>query len=427
MRKPLVNGLLFAILAAHVADGAVVKAYEIPNSSITAELDDAGVLTLTGAGAMPDFERGDDQPWSLDRASVLSVVGGAGITSIGSHAFDLCKKLASVSLPGAATVGESAFNYCTALTTVSLPEAVTIGNNAFTGCSAMTVVSFPKVTTIGESAFSGCNVLSAVSLPNVITIDGNAFQNCTALGSLSLPKATTIMGYAFNGCSALVAVSLPVAESIGIYAFTRCTSLRSVSIPSATTIGASAFYRASNITSVTLGWTLFEHPNRATWGLSDSVQLYPPMTEEEVKGTTSQVVWLCGDRVIGDADYTAACAHYKLEPKTVAQVVGEDEIAVKKEALSAPEIETLKVEGGIVKLGIGVMSNANLRVETKNWKPVELASKDVTVESGRIVVTLPASGESGFMILQSGDGSILEWAAQNPGGSSDEEFYGPAK
>ena len=270
-------------------------------------------------------------------------------------------------------------------------------------------------------------MLSAVSLPNVITVDGNAFQNCTALGSLSLPRATTIAGYAFNGCSALVAVSLPVAESIGIYAFTRCTSLRSVSIPSATTIETGAFHKASNVASVTLSWPLFENPNRATWGLADSVQLYPPMTEEEVKGTTSQVVWLCGDRVIGDADYTAACAHYKLEPKTVAQVVGEDEIAVKKEALSAPEIETLKVEGGIVKLGIGVMSNANLRVETKNWKPVVLASEDVAVESGRIVVTLPASGESGFMILRSGDGSILEWAAQNPDGSSDEEFYGPAK
>ena len=427
MRKPLVNGLLFAILAAHVADGAVVKTYVIPNSSLAAELDDAGVLTLTGTGAMPDFETGDAQPWLSDRDSVISVVGEAGVNSIGSHAFDLCKKLASVSLPGAATVGESAFNYCTALTTVSLPEAVTIGNNAFTGCSAMTVVSFPKADAIGDSAFSSCSELSSVSLPIVITVGGSAFQGCTSLGSLSLPKATTIVGYAFNGCSALVAVSLPVAESIGKYVFTKCTSLRSVSIPSAATIETGAFHKASNVASVTLSWALFGHPNRATWGLADNAQLYPPMTEEEVKGTASQVVWLCGDRVVCDADYTAACAHYKLEPKTEAQVVGEDEIAVKKEALSAPEIETLKVEGGIVKLGIGVMSNANLRVETKNWKPVVLASEDVAVESGRIVVTLPASGESGFMILRSGDGGILEWAAQNPDGSSDEEFYGPAK
>ena len=61
-------------------------------------LSDAGVLTLSGAGDMADFERGD-APWYAQRDKLRSVVVSPGVTAIGSAAFSGCGLIEELSLP----------------------------------------------------------------------------------------------------------------------------------------------------------------------------------------------------------------------------------------------------------------------------------------------------------------------------------------
>ncbi len=57
------------------------------------------------------------------------------VTTIGSHAFDGCTGLTSVTLPNSlTTIGYEAFDGCSGLTSITLPNSVTtIGNYAFYG------------------------------------------------------------------------------------------------------------------------------------------------------------------------------------------------------------------------------------------------------------------------------------------------------
>ncbi|MBQ7682615.1 MAG: leucine-rich repeat domain-containing protein, partial [Oscillibacter sp.] len=97
-----------------------------------------GTLTVSGTGAMTNYDTASAAPWNDYRASITSATFESGVTSVGSHALNACANLRAVSLPnGLTTVGYSAFRDCTSLTGVALPDTVTtIGGDAFRGCSA---------------------------------------------------------------------------------------------------------------------------------------------------------------------------------------------------------------------------------------------------------------------------------------------------
>ena len=97
--------------------------------------------------------------------SPLEVEIGSAVTSIGSSAFYLCKKMTSVTIPDSVTsIGNSAFYYCERLTSVTIPDSVTsIGSSAFSDCSRLTSVTIGNgVMSIGEWAFSGCSSLTSI-------------------------------------------------------------------------------------------------------------------------------------------------------------------------------------------------------------------------------------------------------------------------
>ena len=83
--KKLVLGLALAF-AANVAMADIVKNYDL-EGGLTATLDDQGVLTIIGSGAMPDWEAVIYVPWSRDVEAIKSVVGEGKIT-IGNNAFE---------------------------------------------------------------------------------------------------------------------------------------------------------------------------------------------------------------------------------------------------------------------------------------------------------------------------------------------------
>ena len=256
-------------------------------------------LTISGTGAMDDFERGT-APFQDYRREIQTVNLPEGLTTIGDYVFYDCSRLASINLPDSVTtIGDAAFYDCSSLASINLPGSVTtigneafsysgltsieipdgvttIGGDAFSGCSALTSIDLPDsvtaignyafsgsgltsieipdgVTTIGDAAFSGCSSLASINLPgSVTTIGDSAFSGCSALTSIDLPDSVTAIGdYIFSGCSALTSISLPDGvTAIGDYAFYGCSALTSISLPdSMTAIGNCAFY-GSGLTSI---------------------------------------------------------------------------------------------------------------------------------------------------------------------------------
>ena len=219
-------------LAADIVDSGTCGA-EGDGSNLTWTLDSDGVLTISGTGAMKEYDP-YKAPWYGSSSRVKSAVIAEGVTSIGGKAFLDCTSLTSVTIPDSVTsIGKQAFMYCTSLTGVTIPDSVTsIGSSAFSYCKSLTSVTIPNsVTSIGGQTFMGCSSLTSVTIPNSVTsIGDSAFYDCTSLTSVTIPNSVTI---------------------IGVAAFSCCTSLTSVTIPdSVTIIGGSAFFDCDNLTDV---------------------------------------------------------------------------------------------------------------------------------------------------------------------------------
>ncbi len=115
-----------------------------------------GTLTISGTGAMADYDNYDDMPWHNNKSAIKKVVIENGVTTIGEFAFDYCGFLTSVTIPESVTsIGASAFANCSKLNSVEIPEGViTIGEKAFYSCSYLSYVKIPEsVTSIGTGAF----------------------------------------------------------------------------------------------------------------------------------------------------------------------------------------------------------------------------------------------------------------------------------
>src|SRR5574344_2163659 len=191
------------------------------------------------------------------------------LTSIGEHAFQLCKGLTTFDISGATNltaIGADAFFYCTGLTSITIPSSVTsIGDLAFYNCSGLNnldISGATNLTTIGVSAFRNCSAATfitttgspatAVKYDALTSIGAYAFNSCSGLTTFDISGATnltTIGDYAFRSCSGLTSVTIPASvTSIGYDAFYDCSGLTSIDLSKATglqTIGASAFKHCS--------------------------------------------------------------------------------------------------------------------------------------------------------------------------------------
>ena len=227
---------------------------------------DNGVLTIRGAGPMPDYTNDgkNDPPWSKHRADIEAVIIEKGVTSIGAYAFERCSVLKSITIPdGIVSIGAFAFFDCSALTGVTIPKTVTsIGNRALAGCGKLASISVAKENTAYKTVdgalfdMAGTTLIRCPSVYNptsftiprgVKSIADSAFDKCPGLKTIIIPDSVTSIGdYAFFDCSSLTELAIPKGvKSIGICLFYGCSSLKSVSIPeSVTSIGASAFYES---------------------------------------------------------------------------------------------------------------------------------------------------------------------------------------
>jgi len=124
----------------------------------------SGVMTLTGNGAVPDYEYASDVPWYAYRKIIrsLTVKSGSSITGIGDNAFRY-SALTFVNLPSSVTeIGEWAFSGCDELETVTAEGDVEVARCAFFGDTSLEIVKMPGAVSVDKQVFSGCDILKYV-------------------------------------------------------------------------------------------------------------------------------------------------------------------------------------------------------------------------------------------------------------------------
>ena len=229
------------------------------SDGLTWTLYEDGTLTISGTGAMKDYDYSANQSPVYNNLKVKKVVIEDGVTSIGNWAFESCNNLISITIPdGVTSIGAYAFSNCWYLTNITIPNSVTsIENYAFRNCSSLTSITIPNsVTSIGSYAFSDCRSLTSITIPDSVTsIEDGTFSYCRSLTSITIPDSVTSIGkYAFYDCSNLTSITIPDSvTSIGYYAFRYCSSLTSITIPdSVTSIGDGAFKNCSSLKAISL-------------------------------------------------------------------------------------------------------------------------------------------------------------------------------
>lgn len=224
---------------------------------VKGSLLDGKTLTISGTGAMPDFDfpNGNLAPWWNYEALGMIKAGIGGLNGIKIDPIGDLQKV--VIKDGVTNVSNYALFFLPAATQITLPESVTsIGRYGIAMCSKLTGMSIPKsVTEIGDFGLAG-DGLTAVTLPDGLqSLGRGAFDACASISGMTLPAAiTAVPDKCFNDCTKLLTVDYKgEVTAIGERAFEGCKSLTKAPIPAAVTaLGASAFNGCVALTDVTL-------------------------------------------------------------------------------------------------------------------------------------------------------------------------------
>ena len=214
-------------------------------------------LTITGTGAMPDFDfpNGNLAPWwnyealgmnaisEIDfdiKGNLKRVIIGDGVTNVGDYALFCLPAAAQITLPESVTsIGRYGIAMCSKLTGMSIPKGVTeIGDFGLAG-DGLTAITLPDgLQSLGRGAFDTCTSLTNTTLPAAITaVPGKCFADCTKLLNVKYAGTVTAIGdLAFESCKALTAAPIPeTVTELGASAFTGCTALTDVTLPGGVT------------------------------------------------------------------------------------------------------------------------------------------------------------------------------------------------
>ena len=257
--KKHITRLLFAallLLALCIGASAAGTSGKCGPSAYWSFDSSTGTLTISGSGAMNDYEYGD-YPWMDYRDSIQTIVIGDQITQIGRYAFTGTACSTIKFGKNVRSIGERAFLECRNLNgDLTLPDSVqTIGAGAFQGCEKLSGdLTIPdSVVEIGEGAFRDCkNLNGTLTLgKNLRTIGKEAFSGCAFTGSLTSPEGVTeIADSAFGAGIPLKkygmftgTLTLPsTLKTIGASAFSYADFSGELLIPDGvTSIGANAF------------------------------------------------------------------------------------------------------------------------------------------------------------------------------------------
>lgn len=248
------------MLSALFAVSAAVKAQEASGKVNSIDWSFAnGVLTLSGNGAIPDYNDGSaTTPWGEQTFTITrkwteyipipelqhiypdgypvereeketkklsdlltKVIISEDITSVGISAFQNMPSLVRIELPSSITsVKANAFQGCTNLKEISwsnISENVSIENTSFAATGLVkdkkmfvgsqlvfvytdaTSVDITGATKIHANAFKDCNKITSITIPSTVTsIGSNAFANCTSLTNVTFGNISKITSWGSN-------------------------------------------------------------------------------------------------------------------------------------------------------------------------------------------------------------------------------------
>ena len=235
-------------------------------------------LTISGTGAMPDFDfpNGNLAPWwNYEALGMLTSFGNFklegelkkvvikdGVTNVSNYALFFLPAATQVTLPDSVTsIGRYGIAMCSKLTGLSIPKGVTgIGDFGLAG-NGLTAVTLPDgLQSLGRGAFDSCASLTNTTLPAAITaVPGKCFADCTKLLNVKYAGTVTAIGdLAFESCKALTAAPIPeTVTAIDKAAFTGCTALTDVTIPAGvSTIPEDCFRGCTALTDIDLPGTV---------------------------------------------------------------------------------------------------------------------------------------------------------------------------
>ena len=191
-------------------------------SNVTWKLEN-GTLTISGTGAMAEYENYNARPWVAYKNDIQKVVIGGEVTTIGKHAFEDCSQLSTVELPKNGKlkkIGFNAFGYLTAgsapiITEIVIPNSVEeIAPYAFNHCTQLATVTFApdsRLKKIGLSAFQ-YTAIEEIRIPASVEglgtepkyESGSAFFSCSNLKKVvfeSPSKLNYVSKGNFSRCS----------------------------------------------------------------------------------------------------------------------------------------------------------------------------------------------------------------------------------
>ena len=239
---------------------------------------DGKTLTISGTGAMPDFDfpNGNLAPWwNYEALGMLTSFGSFklegelkkvvikdDVTNVSNYALFFLPAATQVTLPDSVTsIGRYGIAMCSKLTGLSIPKGVTgIGDFGLAG-NGLTAVTLPDgLQSLGRGAFDSCASLTNTALPAAITaVPGKCFADCTKLLNVNYAGTVTSIGdLAFESCKALTAAPIPeTVTAIDKAAFTGCTALTDVTIPAGvSTIPEDCFRGCTALTDIDLPGTV---------------------------------------------------------------------------------------------------------------------------------------------------------------------------
>lgn len=206
-------------------------------TSVTWTLDDAGLLTIRGTGAMTDYNYNNDKrPYKSYKNHIYNISIEEGVTSIGNYAFAECSNVSGVEISDSVTsIGFRAFDNCTNLTSIEIPDSVTdIGICAFVECTNLSKITLSKnLKSLSGQLFYSCSSINNIEIPSSVKkIEEQAFYECSALTNIVIPDGVEeIEAGAFENCNSLTSITIPRSVfSITGNIAPRCSSLTSVNV-----------------------------------------------------------------------------------------------------------------------------------------------------------------------------------------------------
>jgi len=177
----LLTAMLFSVVSAFAQGGTT--------GPLTWNIS-GNTLTISGAGAMPDYNNCNGAPWSQYQFN--TVIIESGVTQIGSYAF--CGSgLQNISIPSnVALIGTYAFRDCAGLGTVTLEEHPNNTALTFTLGNGFITFQGSGITTLNMNRNIAFNFN-----------DASPFKN-TSLAYVNIGnRVTNIPNYTFSGCSSI--------------------------------------------------------------------------------------------------------------------------------------------------------------------------------------------------------------------------------